>query len=108
MTNDTKWVSFAGNQPGLVPAGTEDSTADLNVYENVMAMIETEGKAQAISVGAIVRVKDTWRLIDVPQVNDSTADHHIAWMLRVGAAWWNCFASLAADPEANNTVPAAR
>ncbi len=75
VTPGTKWVSFAGNQPGLVPAGTDDSTADLNVYENVMAMIETDGKPQAISVGAIVRVKDTWRLIDVPQMSEGTADH---------------------------------
>ena len=25
--------------------------------------------------------------------NDSAAEQHIAWMLRVGAAWWNCSAS---------------
>ena len=23
--------------------------------------------------------------------NDYAAEQHIAWMLRVGAAWWNCF-----------------
>jgi hypothetical protein len=27
--------------------------------------------------------------------NDSSAEQHIAWMLRAGAAWWNCFTSLA-------------
>ena len=75
VTNATKWVSFAGNQPGLVPAGTEDSTADLDVYENVMAMVETEGKAQAVAVGTLVLVKDTWRLIDLPQIPDGTAEH---------------------------------
>jgi hypothetical protein len=30
--------------------------------------------------------------------NDSAAEQHIAWMLRVGAAWWNCFEPLACDP----------
>ncbi len=40
--------------------------------------------------------------------NDSAAEQHIAWMLRVGAAWWNCFASLAGGPEVNNTFPAKR
>jgi hypothetical protein len=29
--------------------------------------------------------------------NDSAAEQHIAWMLRIGAAWWNCFASLAGE-----------
>ena len=37
--------------------------------------------------------------------NDSAAEQHIAWMLRVGAAWWDCFASLAGGPEVNNAVP---
>ena len=27
--------------------------------------------------------------------DDRAADQHIAWMLRVGGVWWNCFASLA-------------
>ena len=40
--------------------------------------------------------------------NDSAAEQHIAWMLRVGAAWWNCFASLAGGPEVNNASPAKR
>jgi hypothetical protein len=31
--------------------------------------------------------------------NDLAAEQHIAWMLRIGAVWWNCFASLAGDPE---------
>jgi hypothetical protein len=40
--------------------------------------------------------------------NDSAAEQHIAWMLRVGAAWWNCFDPLACDPEVNNTSPVKR
>ena len=40
--------------------------------------------------------------------NDSAAEEHVAWMLRVGAAWWICFASLAGGPEVNNTFPAKR
>ena len=40
--------------------------------------------------------------------NDSAAEQHIAWMLRVGGAWWNCFASLAGSPEVDNASPAKR
>ena len=40
--------------------------------------------------------------------NDSAAEQHIAWMLRVGGAWWNCFASRAGGPEVTNTSPAKR
>jgi thiol-disulfide isomerase/thioredoxin len=70
VTPETKWASLSGGQPGLVPAGTDDSTIDLLVYENVMAMVETDSKAQAIGVGSMVRVKDAWRVIDVPQISD--------------------------------------
>ena len=71
---DSKWVSFGGMQPGLVPAGTDDSTADLVVYENVMAMVETDGKAQPLSVGAMVKVGDTWRLIDLPNLSEASSE----------------------------------
>jgi hypothetical protein len=40
--------------------------------------------------------------------DDRAAEQHIAWMLRVGAVWWNCFASLAGDPEAENAFLAER
>ncbi|MCH8819622.1 MAG: thioredoxin, partial [Acidobacteria bacterium] len=58
VTADSKWVSFGGTQPGLVPAGTDDSTADLTVYENVMAMVETDGKAQPLMIGTMIKVKN--------------------------------------------------
>ena len=38
--------------------------------------------------------------------NDSAAEQHIVWMLRAGAGWWNCFASLAGGPEADHASPA--
>jgi thiol-disulfide isomerase/thioredoxin len=72
ITPNAKWVSFGGSQPGTVPAGWEGSANDLLVYENVAAMAEADGKPQAIGVGTLVRVKDTWRLIDAPQLIDES------------------------------------
>jgi hypothetical protein len=40
--------------------------------------------------------------------DESAAEQHIAWMFRVGAVWWNCFASLTDGPEVNNTFTAKR
>jgi hypothetical protein len=40
--------------------------------------------------------------------DDSAAEQQIAWMLRVGAAWWTCFTSLAGGPQVNNASPAHR
>ncbi len=67
----SKWVSFAASQPGVVPAGTDDSTADVLVYENAAAMIDTDDKPLAINVGTLVRTAGGWRLIDAPQVEES-------------------------------------
>lgn len=32
--------------------------------------------------------------------DDRAAERHIEWMLRAGAVWWNCFASLVDEPPA--------
>lgn len=66
VTPETRWVYFGGSRPGIVPAGTRKSTADLVVYENVAAMVETDGKPSQVLVGAMVRVGDAWRLVDAP------------------------------------------
>jgi hypothetical protein len=65
-TGSTKWLNFSGTRPGLVPAGTEGSTKDLLVYENVAAMMDAGGKAGQVQIGTMIRVGDAWRLIDVP------------------------------------------
>jgi thiol-disulfide isomerase/thioredoxin len=66
----TEWVHFGGTQPGLVPIGAGGN--DVVVYENVVAMVETDGKDGQVSVGTLVKVGDVWRLIDAPIVSDSS------------------------------------
>jgi thiol-disulfide isomerase/thioredoxin len=64
----THWSHFGGSKPGTVPAGTEGSTKDLVVYENVVTMAETKGKHDQIHIGTIVRAGGNWRLVDAPHV----------------------------------------
>ncbi len=64
----TKWLLFNGNRPGIVPAGTNESTKDLYVYENVIAIVERDGKTGQVQIGTLVQVGDAWRLIDTPQL----------------------------------------
>jgi len=68
VTAKTKWVHFGGSLPGAVPAGTDDSTADVLVYENVVAIVETDGQQGQVQIGTLIRVGDVWRLVDVPRV----------------------------------------
>ena len=67
ITPSSKWVQFSGNQPGLVPAGTDGSTKDLRVYENVMTIARTDGQHVQVQIGTLVQVGSGWRAIDVPQ-----------------------------------------
>ncbi|HEX5443881.1 MAG TPA: thioredoxin, partial [Pirellulales bacterium] len=82
VARNTKWISFGGTKPCVVPAGTDGSTADVTVYENVMAMVETEGKPQPLTVGTLVRVGDTWRLIDLPSMSENAAEPFFLTMPR--------------------------
>ena len=72
VAKDAQWVHFGGSRPGLVPAGTDGSTKDLLVYENVLAMIESDGKQGQVPIGSLIRVGDAWRLIEAPNLDEST------------------------------------
>ncbi len=67
VARDAAWVQFSASRPGVVPSGTDESTKDLRVYENVMAIVESGGKHGQVQIGALVQVGDVWRVIDMPQ-----------------------------------------
>jgi hypothetical protein len=67
VTSKTEWVQFSGNRPGVVPVGTDGSTKDLRVYENVVAIVQTGQQHGQVQIGTLVNVGDVWRVIDVPQ-----------------------------------------
>jgi thiol-disulfide isomerase/thioredoxin len=67
ITKETEWVNFGASQPGVVPAGTDGSSKDVIVYDNVAAVVETDGKHSQLIVGSLVKVGETWRLIDLPR-----------------------------------------
>ena len=65
---DAKWVQFASPPPGVVPQGTDESTRDVVVYENAVAMFEDSDGSGQILIGTIIRVGDAWRIVDLPSV----------------------------------------
>lgn len=62
----TRWIDFSAPSPGVVPAGADQAEKDLVVYENVIAVTETNGSHGELQVGTLVRVGDGWRIIDLP------------------------------------------
>lgn len=79
VSAQSEWVYFGGSRPGIVPAGTEGSTKDITVYDNVTAVVETpagnDKKHSQLVIGSLVRIGDGWRLIDLPRSlsSDTTA-----------------------------------
>lgn len=74
LSAKSTWLQFGGMRPSLVPAGTDDSTKDLLVYENVISMVETDGKPSQVLLGTLVQVGDNWRLIDSPSLLDGKSE----------------------------------
>lgn len=66
-----KWVRFDPPAPGLVPKEEGKAAADLTVYENAMAIVETGGQHEIVSIGEMVRVGDVWKLTQIPRPLDS-------------------------------------
>ena len=71
VTAKSNWVHFGGNRPGIVPAGTFGAPADFEVYENVVAVVDTDGNDTQIQIGTMIKAGDCWRLVDVPGVPEN-------------------------------------
>lgn len=65
--NKLKWLQMGVTLPGLLPSGSEGSTKDVLAYENVLAMVENDGKHEQIAIGTLVKVDNVWRLVDAPR-----------------------------------------
>ncbi len=63
----TRWVRFDCSQPGLIPADDGKATADLEVYESALAIIDTGGTSGLVQIGELVRVGRTWKLTAIPR-----------------------------------------
>ena len=62
----SEWLHFGSTRPGTLAAGTDGATRDIVAYENVSAMIESQGKTAQLAIGTLVRVENSWRLFDIP------------------------------------------
>ena len=68
LNSKSEWIQFNGYRPGIIPAGTDGSEKDVEAYENVSAVVTTDGQSGEVRIGTLVRVGDGWRLFEAPQV----------------------------------------
>ncbi|MCE9605001.1 MAG: redoxin family protein [Planctomycetia bacterium] len=67
IATGSRWLNFSGSKPSTIPAGTNGSTKDILVYENIVAMFEAGGKSGQLQIGTMIKVGEGWRLIDMPE-----------------------------------------
>jgi thiol-disulfide isomerase/thioredoxin len=67
ISGQTRWMRFDSSTPGTIPADEKKATADLTVYANAMAIVETKGKATLLQIGEMIRVDQAWKLTQIPQ-----------------------------------------
>lgn len=65
----SKWVRFDAQMPGLIPVDEGKATADLQVYENAMVVVEPG--PGLVQIGELVRIGEVWKLTQVPQPIES-------------------------------------
>jgi thiol-disulfide isomerase/thioredoxin len=74
ITAASRWMHFGASPPGILPSGTDGSTRDVMVYDNVSAIVETGGKHAQVFIGTLIRVDGGWRVIDLPSsLGDSSS-----------------------------------
>ena len=98
VTAKSEWLHFGASRPGIVPAGTSGSKKDLEVYDNVTTVVETDGKHSQLVIGTMIKIGDTWRVFDLPKnlAGDQTAAASVGYFFQ---------AAINARPETTGAVP---
>lgn len=71
LVPQSKWIRFDALLPSLIPVDEEKATADLQVYENAMCIVETANQPVLVQLGEMIRVGEVWKLTQVPQPIES-------------------------------------
>ena len=72
LTPRSKWIRFdvASAMPSMIPADDGKAAVDLILYENAMAIIETEAappkNSLLVQIGEIIKIGDVWKLTQIP------------------------------------------
>ncbi len=70
LAPEARWNNMLAAQPGVLPAGADGVTKDVQAYDNVVALVEAagEGRGGQVYVGSLVRFGNVWRPIDAPHL----------------------------------------
>jgi thiol-disulfide isomerase/thioredoxin len=87
ITPQTKWLQFNGSSPSVIPAEQVGTRADLIVYENTMAVIDTgAGKGGLVQIGEMVHIGNIWKLASLPVPQGSATQVVVTGLLMQAGA----------------------
>jgi len=75
LTPNSLWIRFDAQMPSLIPEDDEKASGDMQVYENAMAIMETQGKFVGVQIGEVVRIGEVWKLTQIPQPIEENGVH---------------------------------
>lgn len=75
LNAQSKWVRFDAQMPSTIPEDDEKATGDVQVYENSMAIIESQGKFLGVQIGEMIRIGEVWKLTQIPQPIEENGVH---------------------------------
>ncbi len=71
ISSKSRFVDFGASRPGVIPAGSDGSTKDVTICENVSALVDNGGVPDQVLLGSLVQIGQAWRLVESPQMGDS-------------------------------------
>ncbi len=87
LTPRAHWMRFdvASAMPSVIPADEGKAESDVILYENAMAIIETEGtppkNSLLVQIGELVKVGDVWKLTQIPLLIEGNQVQLVAGVL---------------------------
>ncbi|MFT5300684.1 MAG: hypothetical protein ACI87E_003115 [Mariniblastus sp.] len=71
ITKRSSFIDAGNGRPQTLVAGTFESQRDLTIYDQASAFFESES-ANQLTLGSLVRAGEVWRMIELPEVVDSS------------------------------------
>ncbi|MCA9240079.1 MAG: redoxin domain-containing protein [Planctomycetales bacterium] len=86
----SRYVDFASSRPGALPGVLGRESPEVLIYEGATALVRTAGGAKLISteasteqvqIGALVRLGDSWKVIEAPQLGGDGVEYSSVFAL---------------------------